>query len=137
MEYINNMTDNTSIDSSDMSSPPLNKEEFSNNVKMYLSIDEEISKLNIAIRERKKKLKVLSQILIKNMESSDIQHINIKNGALVYKNTTTFKGINKKSLMNGLNIYFKQDETKASEAHQTIYDNREKYNKISLKLKKF
>ena len=71
------------------------------------------------------------------MESSDIQHINIKNGALVYKNTTAFKGINKKSLMNGLNIYFKQDETKASEAHQTIYDNREKYNKISLKLKKF
>lgn len=137
MDYINNMTDNRSIDTNDISSTPLNKEEFSNNVKMYLGLDEEITKLNIAIRERKKKLKVLSEMLIKNMETSNIQHINIKNGALVYKNTTAFKGISKKSLMNGLSIYFKQDETKASEAHQTIYDNREKYSKISLKLKKF
>jgi len=133
MEYINTM-DETNIDNTSIN---LNKEEFSNNVKQYLGLEEEITKLNIAIRERKKKLKLLSEMLIKNMESNDIQHINIKNGALVYKNTTAFKGINKKTLLNGLSIYFKKDETKVSEAHQTIYDNREKYNKVSLKLKKF
>ena len=130
MEYINNMDDNeTTIN--------LNKEEFSNNVKQYLALDEEIAKLNIAIRERKKKQKALSGMLIKNMEDNNIQHINIKNGALVYKNSTAYKGLNKKTLLNGLSIYFKRDETKVSEAHQTIYDNREKFNKVSLKLKKF
>lgn len=130
MEYINNMDENeTTIN--------LNKEEFSNNVKQYLALDEEIAKLNIAIRERKKKQKMLSGMLIKNMEDNNIQHINIKNGALVYKNSTAYKGLNKKTLLNGLSIYFKRDETKVSEAHQTIYDNREKFNKVSLKLKKF
>ena len=73
----------------------LNREEFSNNVKTYLSLEEEITKLNIAIRERRKKLKVLSSMIIKNMENNDIHHINIKNGVLVYKNTEAYKGINK------------------------------------------
>tara|TARA_B110001450_G_scaffold250979_1_gene270435 strand:+ start:1544 stop:1936 length:393 start_codon:yes stop_codon:yes gene_type:complete len=130
MEYINNMDDNEPTIN-------LNKEEFSNNVKQYLALDEEIAKLNIAIRERKKKQKALSGMLIKNMEDNNIQHINIKNGALVYKNSTAYKGLNKKTLLNGLSIYFKRDEIKVSEAHQTIYDNREKFNKVSLKLKKF
>ena len=115
----------------------LNKEEFSNNVKQYLGLEEEISKLSVAIRERKKKLKALSEMLIKNMEKNDIQHVNIKNGVLVYKNTPAFKGINKKTLLNGLSIYFKKDEQKVSDAHKAIYENREKYNKVSLKLKKF
>tara|TARA_B100000787_G_C16198499_1_gene302887 strand:- start:5299 stop:5679 length:381 start_codon:yes stop_codon:yes gene_type:complete len=122
---INNMDDN------------LNKEEFSSNVKQYLGLEEEISKLSIALRERKKKLKALSALLIKNMETNDIQHINIKNGALVYKNTPSYKGVNKKTLLNGLNIYFEKDEEKVADVHKIIYENREKYNKVSLKLKKF
>ena len=55
MEYINTM-DETNIDNTSIN---LNKEEFSNNVKQYLGLEEEITKLNIAIRERKKKLKLL------------------------------------------------------------------------------
>ena len=113
------------------------REEFSHSVKSYLTIEEEITKLNIAIRERRKKLKALSQIIINNMENNDIHYINIKSGVLVYKNKEAFKGLTKKTLMHGLNIHFNSDEQKASDAHKTIYSNREKYNKISLKLKKF
>ena len=113
------------------------REEFSNNVKLYLTLDEEITKLNIALRERKKKQKVLSEMIMRNMQTNNIQHINIKNGVLIYKNNETYKGLSKKTLLNGLTIYFNKDENKALEAQKTIYDNREKYNKTTLKLKKF
>ena len=114
----------------------ITKQDFANNVKLYLEIDEEISKLNIAIKERRVKLKNLTQTIIRNMEHNDIQHINIKNGVLVYKNKEMFKGLNKKNLLNGLNLYFK-DKDKAIDASNIVLNNREKINKVSLKLKKF
>ncbi len=113
------------------------KDDFSNNVKSYLQLEEEITKLNIAVRERRKKIKVLSEMIMRNMETNNIQHINIKNGVLIYKNKEAYKGLNKKTLLNGLTIYFNKDEDKALDAQQTIYDNREKYKKTTLKLKKF
>lgn len=113
------------------------KEDLKNNVKQYISIEDEISKLRIAIRERNKKLKLLSSMIINEMETNNITDININNGKLVYKNTTTYKSINKKSLMDGLILYFNKDEVKAVDAHTIIYNNREKQNKVFLKLKKF
>ena len=113
------------------------KNDFSNNVKSYLLLEEEITKLNIALRERRKKMKVLSEMIMRNMNNNNIQHINIKNGVLIYKNKETYKGLNKKTLINGLTIFFNKDEDKAIDAQQTIYANREKYNKTTLKLKKF
>ena len=115
----------------------LAREEFSNNVKDYLELEEQISKLNVALRERRTKLKALSNMIIKNMEQNDIHHINIKNGVLVYKNDTVYKGLNKKNLMNGLSIYFNNDEQKTHEATNTVMENRERINKIRLKLQKF
>ena len=47
-----------------------------------------------------------------------------------------FKGLNKKNLLNGLNLYFK-DKDKAVDASNIVLNNREKINKVSLKLKKF
>ena len=115
----------------------LAREEFSNNVKDYLELEEQISKLNIALRERRTKLKALSNMIIRNMEQNDIHHINIKNGVLVYKNDTFYKGLNKKNLMNGLSIYFNNDEQKTKEATSTVLENRERINKIRLKLQRF
>ena len=115
----------------------LAREEFSNNVKDYLELEDQISKLNIALRERRTKLKALSKMIIRNMEQNDIHHINIKNGVLVYKNDTVYKGLNKKNLMNGLSIYFNNDEQKTNDATATVLENRERINKIRLKLQKF
>ena len=124
MENSNNMNQNV-------------KEEFTNNVKDYLELDAEISKINTALRERKVKQKALSEMIIRNMETNDIHHINIKNGVLVYKNEEKYKGLNKTNLMSGLSIYFNNDERKVTGATQTVMDNREKIHKIKLKLQKF
>ena len=113
------------------------KEELSNSVKEYLNLDDEIKKLNIAIKERRLKMKMLSNIILDSMSNNDIHHINIKNGVLVYKETESFKGLSKKTLLDGLSIYFNNNEDKTSEAAQTVMDNRPKVKKVSLKLQKF
>ena len=113
------------------------KEELSNSVREYLTIDEEIKKLNIAIKERRLKLKMLSSIILDNMSNNDIHHINIKNGVLVYKETENYKGLSKKTLLDGLSIYFNNNEDKTNEAVHTVLENRPKVKKVSLKLKKF
>jgi hypothetical protein len=112
------------------------KADFTNNVKDYMELEEQISRLNVALKERKVKLKALSELIIRNMENNDIHHINIKNGALVYKSDEKFKGLNKTNLLSGLNIYF-NDKQKATTASKVVMDNRDKIRKIRLKLQKF
>ena len=113
------------------------KEDFTNNVKDYLDLDQEISKLNSALKERKLKQKTLSEMIIRNMETNEIHHINIKNGVLVYKNEEKYKGLNKKNLMTGLSIYFNNDERQVNTATKVVLDNREKMRQIKLKLQRF
>jgi hypothetical protein len=113
------------------------KEEFTNNVKDYLDLDQEISKLNAALKERKLKQKTLSEMIIRNMETNEMHNINIKNGVLVYKNEEKYKGLNKKNLMTGLSIYFNNDERQVNTATKVVLDNREKMRQIKLKLQRF
>jgi hypothetical protein len=131
MNYFNN---NNNLE---MNMDVQTKEDFTNNVKEYLELEEQISKLNIALRERRTKLKALSSMILKNMENNDIHNINIKNGLLVYKNNTVYKGLNKKNLISGLSIYFNNDKQKTTAATTTVMENRERIQKIKLKLKKF
>mgnify|MGYP001591890592 CR=1 FL=1 len=112
------------------------KEEFANNVKSYLELEQEISKINAALKERKTKLKMLSEMIMRNMNNNDIQHINIKNGVLVYKNEEKFKSLNKTNLKSGLSIVFNNDEQKVNGATQIVMNNREKVLRNKLQLKK-
>ena len=57
------------------------KNEFSENVKEYLALDEQIARLNKALKERRTKIKELSTSIMKAMTLNDIEHINIKNGS--------------------------------------------------------
>jgi len=113
------------------------KNEFSENVKEYLALDEQIARLNKALKERRTKIKELSTSIMKAMTSNDIEHINIKNGVLVHNTKETFKSLNKMNLKNGLTLYFNDDEHKAADATETVMNNREKVIKETLKLKRF
>ena len=113
------------------------KEEFSNNVKSYLELELEISKINVALKERRTKLKVLSEMIMRNMNNNDIQHVNIKNGVLVYKSEEKFKPLNKTTLKTGLSIIFNNDEDKVDGATQIVMNNRGKVLRTKLQLKKF
>jgi hypothetical protein len=113
------------------------KNEFSANVREYIVLEEQVARLNKAVRERRTKLKEISNSIMKTMEQNDINHINIKNGVLVHNSKETFKGLNKKSLQNGLTIYFNENKEQAEEATSTVMNSREKVVKKTLKYKKF
>ena len=113
------------------------KNEFSNKVKEYLILDEQITRINMALKERRTKLKELSNDIMKTMQQNDIGYVNIKNGMLVHNSKEVYKGLNKKNLQNGLTIYFNNNENQAKEASQIVMNSREKFVKNTLKLKKF
>ena len=113
------------------------KQDLSHTVKEYLTLESEIQKLNIALKERKLKMKALSGIILEKMSDNDIHHINIKNGILVYKETETYKGLTKKSLLNGLSLYYNNNPEQASDVAHSILSNRERVKRVSLKHRHF
>ena len=59
--------------------------------------------------------------------------MNIKDGKLVSKVTNNFKSITKRTLNDSLQNIFKNDDEALQKAFNTILENREKVEKITLK----
>ena len=108
------------------------KDQLKADVKSYLEIDDQIKALNKAVAERRKQKKKLSETILQTMKKFEIENMNTKNGRLIYNVKTNLKPLNKKNLLTGLNLYFK-DEDKSKEVSKIVLSNREKVEKISLK----
>ena len=108
------------------------KDQLKADVKSYLEIDDQIKALNKAVAERRKQKKKLSETILQTMKKFEIDNMNTKNGRLIYNVKTNLKPLNKKNLLTGLNLYFK-DEDKSTEVSKIVLSNREKVEKISLK----
>lgn len=121
-------------DSQDMSDHEflINKQALQQNVKDYLEIDDQIKALNKAIKERRQKKTELSNEILVTMKKFEINNMNTKNGKLIYAVSKSKKGLNTKSLIKGLNLYFK-DELKATEVGKIVMDSREVVEKVSLR----
>jgi DNA-binding MltR family transcriptional regulator len=109
------------------------KEKLQSNVKEYLELDEQIVALKTAVKERNDSRKKLSEEILDIMKKIDINHMNIKDGKLVSKVTNNFKSITKQSLNDSLQNIFKNDDEALQKAFNTILENREKVEKITLK----
>lgn len=112
------------------------KNKLTADVKEYLEIDEQISALNKAIKERRNRKRVISGEILNNMKNIDIHDMNVKDGKLVYNVTNTRQGLNKHNLVSGLQLYFNNNEQKALEVAKTILDNRKRIERVSLKYAK-
>lgn len=110
----------------------IHKQALQQDVKDYLEIDDQIKALNKAIKERRDKKKKLSEEILGTMKKFEINNMNTKNGKLIYAISKSRKGLNTKSLVHGLNLYFK-DEMKASEVGKIVMDSREVVEKVSLR----
>jgi len=109
------------------------KDKLQSNVKEYLELDEQIVALKKAVKERNDSRKKLSEEILDIMKKIDINHMNIKDGKLVSKVTNNFKSITKQSLNDSLQNIFKNDDEALQKAFNTILENREKVEKITLK----
>lgn len=113
------------------------KNDFASKVKEYITLDEQIKKLGQLVKERRVRMKELSEEIMEEMAENEIDYVNIRNGVLIYNKKEGYKGLSKKVMINGLTNFFNDDEEKTNEAMDTIMNTREKVVKTSLKLKRF
>jgi len=101
------------------------KQQLVNNIKEWLKFDTEIAQLKAEIKDRTNKKKALTDNLVTVMKTNSIDCFDINGGALVYKQNKVKKPINAKTLLNALQMYYKNDETVAEELTKFVMDNRE------------
>ena len=102
------------------------KQHFKSSVVSWLSIDEKIAVLQGQIKElRDKKKKEIEPEIMDFMKTYNISDLNTQNGRLKYSEKNVKKGLNKKSIMENLILYYNNNEDKAEEVTNFIYDNRE------------
>lgn len=112
------------------------KDELVNHVKNWIHIDSDISSLQKQIKELRENKKKLTNSLVNVMKSNEIDCFDINNGKIMYSKSKIKKPINKKSLLEALQIYFKDNSELAQNVSQHILDTREEIIKESIKHKK-
>jgi hypothetical protein len=105
------------------------------NVKSWLTIDNEIRALQKEIKERRKFKKKLTNDLMGTMKSNDIDQLNVPDGELIYNKTKTKAPLSKKHLLTSLTQYFKGDQRVIDELSKFIMETRNEKEKESIKRK--
>jgi hypothetical protein len=111
------------------------KEQLVNNIKEWIKLDNEITKLKNEIKENNNKKKVLTENLVTVMKTNQIDCFDINGGALVYKTNKVKKPINGKTLLSALKNYYKTDPQIAEELAKHVMDSREEQIKETIKRK--
>jgi hypothetical protein len=110
------------------------KEELINTIKKWVKIDNEIKMLQQELNKRRLEKKKLSNDLLDVMRKNDIEVFDIKNGHLMYSKKNIRKPITQKTLLNILSKYY-NDELKANEINDFIFENREQIVKENVIIK--
>ena len=105
------------------------------NVKSWLTIDNEIRALQKEIKERRKMKKQLTTDLMTTMKSNDIDALNVPDGELIYNKTKTKAPLSKKHLLSSLTQYFKGDKRMIDELSKFIMETRAEKEKESIRRK--
>lgn len=111
------------------------KEELIINIKEWIKMDNEISKLKADIKEKTNKKKELTETLVGVMKNNTIDCFDIKGGALVYKQKKTRRTISGKFLLTQLEEYYKDKPELAKEITKMVLDNRVEVIKDEIKRK--
>jgi len=109
------------------------REKLQKEVKSYIEIDDKLKALAKATKEYRKTKDNLSQSILETMKKFEINDMNIKSGKLTYNEKKTKKPLNKKNLISGLTLYFKEDVDRANDCTLFVLDNRDDVTKVALK----
>jgi len=111
------------------------KDELILNIKEWIKMDNEISKLKSEVKEKTNKKKELTESLVSIMKSHSIDCFDINGGALVYKQKKTRRTISGKFLLAQLEEYYKEQPELAKEITKKVLDNRVEVIKDEIKRK--
>jgi hypothetical protein len=109
------------------------REKLQKEVRSYIEIDDKIKALAKATKDYRKTKDDLSQSILETMKKFEINDMNIKSGKLTYNEKTTKKPLNRKNMLSGLTLYFKEDVDKATDCSMFVLDNRDDVTKVALK----
>lgn len=112
------------------------KEELVKHIRGWIQIDNDISALQRQMKTLREDKKNLTASLVDVMKSNEIDCFDINDGKLIYAKSKYKKPINKKSLSDALQAYFKDDMETAQELSNHIMNSREETIKESIKRKK-
>lgn len=102
------------------------KEELVNNIKQWISQDDEIKDLQKRLKECKLEKKHLTDNLLEIMKNNEIDCFDINDGKLLLHKTKTKSAINKKTLLQSLEKYFERmPNIDTDDVSNFILDNRE------------
>jgi len=111
------------------------KEELISNIKEWIKIDTDISKLKLEIKTKTNRKKTITEGLVNVMKSNSIDCFDINGGALVYKQKKTKKTISGKFLLAQLEEYYKDQPEIAKDITKKVLDNRIQVVKDEIKRK--
>lgn len=111
------------------------KEQLVNNIKEWIKMDNELSRLKKEIKERTNKKKILTENLVSIMRTNEIDCFDINGGTLIYKKNKVKKPISGKTLLESLQKYYKNDTNIAEEITKHVMDSREEQIKETIKRK--
>jgi len=100
------------------------KEELIFNIREWIKIETEIKTISKSLKEKREKMKDLTNNLVNTMKANSIECFDINGGALVYKQKKSKKPISGKFLLTQLEEYFKDNQDLAKEIHKKVWDNR-------------
>lgn len=100
------------------------KEELIFNIREWIKIETEIKTISKSLKEKREKMKELTNNLVNTMKANSIECFDINGGALVYKQKKSKKPISGKFLLTQLEEYFKDNQDLAKEIHKKVWDNR-------------
>jgi len=111
------------------------KQELVTHIRSWIQIDNEILDLQKRIKTYREEKKKLTESLVNVMKTNEIDCFDINDGKLIYSKTKTKKAISKKTLLDALNKYFKEDEELAKEVSEHILNSREETIKENIRRK--
>ena len=120
-------------------------DEFVNDIKQYITLDNQLRQTQKNSREIRKKYLPLRQSILNYMDNNGMKNkdINISDGKLIYETFNKKPDINKTIIKNNIALYFEQellytplDATHmATKVTDFIYNERESIKKCTLKIK--
>jgi tyrosyl-tRNA synthetase len=111
------------------------KDELIFNIKEWIKLDNEITKLKAEVKEKTNKKKDLTETLVTVMKGNSIDCFDINGGALIYKQKKSKRTISGKYLLSQLEEYYKDQPELAKEITKKVLDNRLEVIKEEIKRK--
>ena len=105
------------------------------NVKEWISLDNEIKTLQKEIKERRKKKKDITYSLVDIMKNNEIDCFDIKDGQLIYTKKNVKNPLSKKHLLKSLTEFFKNDKLIVGQLGKYIMETRESKTKENIRRK--